>query len=413
MRHLLLILFVGICQLTLAQPAPHLFLMGRRTTLPGNVPANVPTATLAQNGQTLVYESGIGDVYVQSLTEQAATPFRLLSSSRKITALAVAQDSRWVAVANRDSVTVARPDQGRVVWRVACLDAITLAFSPNGQTLAVGLADGRIRLYNVPDGRPQRILPGFQAEGFETPCRLLQFSLSGRELIAAGNHTALLVWSVGEGKLSHRLTGHTGSIRGIGLSPNGKRLVSVSSDNRLKIWSLHTYTCMATSAATHLFDDVAYTHQPGYVVARRNDQTLGLWRIDSLRQTATEIHTIKLPDPVGRSFTLNDGHSLGFATRHYVAEVGVMEQPSLSATRCDTCQRRIALIIGNSSYRHYTEWQLQGIPRNDAIAMERRLRELDFQVIRKLDLTAEAMQREVAAFRKRIHAGQTEMALVY
>lgn len=414
MRKLLVLWLVCVGQLSVAQPTPHLFLMGRRTTLPGSSLANVPTATLTQNGQLLLYESGIGDVYMQSLTEQAATPFKLTGGSRKITALATAADSRWVAMAHRDSVLAVRADQGRVVWRVACAGAVSLVFSPNGQTLAAGLNDGRIRLYNVPDGRELRTLPGFQAEGVETPCQLLQFGASGRELIAAIPYRpTILVWSVGDGKLTQRLAGHVGSIQGISLSPNGKRLASVSSDNRLKIWSLRTYKCIATSTTTCLFDDVTYTHQPGYVVARRNEQTLGLWRIDSTQQTATEINKIKLPDPVGRCYALNNGHSMGFVTRHYVAEVGVMDQPLLSATRCDTCHRRIALVIGNSDYRHYAEWSLQGIPRNDAIAMEHRLSELDFQVTKKLDLTADAMQREVAAFRKRIRPGQTEMALIY
>jgi len=42
------------------------------------------------------------------------------------------------------------------------------------------------------------------------------------------------------GRQVHTLTGHSGPVRSVDFSPNGKRVVSGSNDNRVKIWNVET-----------------------------------------------------------------------------------------------------------------------------------------------------------------------------
>ena len=45
------------------------------------------------------------------------------------------------------------------------------------------------------------------------------------------------IWDADAGQLLHALTGHSGSIRALAISPDGRRLASGSEDRTVGIWS--------------------------------------------------------------------------------------------------------------------------------------------------------------------------------
>jgi WD40 repeat protein len=76
----------------------------------------------------------------------------------------------------------------------------------------------------------------------ETP-RSLAFTPDGSVLVSAGGNTAdfnIRVWDVGSGELLQTLSGHTGIVWMVAVSPDGKLLASGSNDQTVKVWDWTT-----------------------------------------------------------------------------------------------------------------------------------------------------------------------------
>jgi WD40 repeat protein len=125
-----------------------------------------------------------------------------------------------------------------------------LAFSPDGQYLAVAgserqqgkdLATEVIKIFRVADWQLLRAIQ-LPKGPYERPIRTLAFSPDGKSLAAAGEERAIRLWRVENGKLVRLLPGHYDSqfkgdyVRSLAFSPDGLWLASAASDEVVKIW---------------------------------------------------------------------------------------------------------------------------------------------------------------------------------
>jgi WD40 repeat protein len=114
-----------------------------------------------------------------------------------------------------------------------------LAFNPAGSALAAGCPDGSVRLWTIAAGaKPRERLviqyPNSGAVG------ALSFSNNGNTLAAAyADHTGRL-WNVSGTKAAERakLEGHAGILTGIAYAPDNKTLLTGSSDWTARSWDL-------------------------------------------------------------------------------------------------------------------------------------------------------------------------------
>ncbi|MBV6457599.1 MAG: hypothetical protein HONBIEJF_00713 [Fimbriimonadaceae bacterium] len=102
-------------------------------------------------------------------------------------------------------------------------------FSPTGEILASGSADGTIRLWNVQSGALMKTL-GSGAES-------LSFSRDGSMLAATWGNT-VRVWDVTSGSLLKTLSGHTMTVTGATFSRDGNLVFSGSQDGTVRVWNL-------------------------------------------------------------------------------------------------------------------------------------------------------------------------------
>lgn len=121
----------------------------------------------------------------------------------------------------------------------------SLAYSPDGQLLATVETvtpdplhtQYVVRLRQVSTGNILRTFGG-QPEMIYA----LAFSHNG-QLVAIGDHAARVqIWQVHDGRLLGTLTGHTDPIQQVVFRPDDTTIFSVSEDHTIREWQLHDGT---------------------------------------------------------------------------------------------------------------------------------------------------------------------------
>ena len=169
------------------------------------------------------------------------------------------------SVATLEDAVTRRPDHALFGETICTLHCV--AFSPDGKILAggAGYERGAILLWDVATRKTKRAitsfdkLPKYHTGVVPLPTEgviSLAFSPDGRTLASGrGNLISgeLKLWDVSTGKNTATLRGHGQPVHSVAFSPDGKTLASGSSDMTVRLWDVATGKGIATFA--HDTDD--------------------------------------------------------------------------------------------------------------------------------------------------------------
>jgi WD40 repeat protein/tRNA A-37 threonylcarbamoyl transferase component Bud32 len=150
-----------------------------------------------------------------------------------------------------------------------------VVFSPDGKTLASGLEDGTISLWDASAGTLIRSLSDSQSLDAVTS---LAFSPSGN-ILASVNHASqkILLWDTRTGYPTRTIKGHILHINRVAFSPDDVHLASAGADRSVKLWDITRDQDSRLLRGTDIVRDVAFGHDGSYLVAAGHDQKATLW----------------------------------------------------------------------------------------------------------------------------------------
>jgi WD40 repeat protein len=163
----------------------------------------------------------------------------------------------------------------------------SVAYSPDGKTLASGSYDKSIKLWDVATGRELATLKG----NTDAVCSVA-YSPNGKTLAAGSGDLTGRLWSgdhdgmvklsdVATGRELATLKGNTDAVFSVAYSPDGKTLASGSwDDTTIKLWDVETCKERATlKGHTEIVNSFAYSPDGKTLASGSWDSTVKLWSV--------------------------------------------------------------------------------------------------------------------------------------
>ena len=200
----------------------------------------------------------------------------------------------WDAVTGVEKQTIT----GHTEW------VNSVALSPDGATLASGSADDTVRLWDAVAGAEKQILSGHTNSVLS-----VTFSPDGNTIASGSDDNTIRLWDAVTGAEIQTLTGHTGDVNSVAFNPDGRTLASGSDDDTIRLWDAVTGAHIRTlTGHTGSVYSVAYSPDGNTIASGSWDGTILLWELTPSAGTNTVVRVspVSVPSPgVGDQFTLS------------------------------------------------------------------------------------------------------------
>lgn len=217
-----------------------------------------------------------------------------------------------------DGLTVATgSDDGDIkFWKVAdgqmeseiqsvSVGVTDLAFSPSGELIANGSWEG-IALWQISNRNLLRMYKSHE-EGILS----IAFSPDGRLLAGGGEQGNIYLWQVSDGTLLHTMNSHAERINQVNFSPDSLALASASDDKTVILWQVNSGDMIFTlNGHTEGVSSVSFSQDGSLLASGGWDNTLRLWRAGD----GIALQTIEINDSVNDLAFSPDGAWLAIAT---------------------------------------------------------------------------------------------------
>jgi DNA-binding beta-propeller fold protein YncE len=195
-------------------------------------PPSYNTVAFSPDGREIAAGSGDGSLTIWDLASG-----RLVRSFRAdraaVVSLAFSPDGRWIGTGGGD-LNVWDRTSGTLVRKLASPDYVihAVAFSHDSQRLAAG--GYQIRRWDVRSGQFVEIRPVAAQTNVDT----FAAAPDGRIIVSGGSmHNLVRIWSGQTGMLLQTVDGHTGKIRSVGYSADGRRVMWGDQDGLVRVFT--------------------------------------------------------------------------------------------------------------------------------------------------------------------------------
>jgi WD40 repeat protein/tRNA A-37 threonylcarbamoyl transferase component Bud32 len=205
--------------------------------------------------------------------------------------------SLWSAAVSPDGETLAMGYSGKIkLWNLYTgeiyrlllneeqysdgfsLELITssVAISPDGQIVAAGSSDGKIKGWYIDDGELACIFSMGNSEIVNT----VAFSPDGNILVGSNRQESIIkLWHPISGELLYTFTGHSKSVDAVAFSPDSQTLATGGYDCAIKLWHLDTgkEICTLTGHSEAVLS-LIFSSDGKTLVSGSIDKTIKIWQ---------------------------------------------------------------------------------------------------------------------------------------
>ncbi len=147
---------------------------------------------------------------------------------------------------------------------------LAIAFSPDGKQLAASDADGRVRWWQVADGKHLFTVNGDGTSWVWS----VAFSPDSQHLASSGEDQIIRIWDVSSGECIQELQGHTNWIWAIAFYPNS---ANISDNGLVNDWNTSSTTAFHPYVAMGASSGQIHASRPLLLASGSEDYTIKLW----------------------------------------------------------------------------------------------------------------------------------------
>ncbi len=177
-------------------------------------------------------------------------------------------------------------------------EVTSVAFSPDGQTIASASEDQTLKLWDLPVNAsgdcvtlvcpPVTGPPRLTLRGHTNWVWGVAYSPDGKTIASASADKTVKVWDAATGKVLHTLSGHAATVWGVAFSPDGKLIASASWDKTIKQWDAASGQEVRTlSGHAGEVYNVAFSPDGQVLASTSSDGSVRLWETASGQLLAT------------------------------------------------------------------------------------------------------------------------------
>ncbi|MEM1169725.1 MAG: WD40 repeat domain-containing serine/threonine-protein kinase [Cyanobacteria bacterium P01_H01_bin.35] len=242
----------------------------------------VYSVVISQDGQILACGNGDGTIQIWELEIGEKLDIEELgiieSHSNDVVAIAISKDGNILASGSYDGTIK--------IWHLETDTELTLqshflrvtsiAITPDGEKLVSGSSDDSIKIWHIPTGKMLHTFRGHSDSIYG-----INISPDGKILVT-GSHNNIKTWNLETGIEINTLVDHHGRILSVTVSPDGKKIASGSSDKTIKIWELETGKLLRTlSGHANEVNSVVISPDSQTLVSASNDHTIKIWHLET------------------------------------------------------------------------------------------------------------------------------------
>jgi len=240
---------------------------------------------------------------------------QFITENKDISIAVISPDGKQILFSDSYKIKLWDIERNKEIFLFGQEEKITcLAFSSDGKRAVSGGSEKTIRVWQVHSWQQQLCLKGHDDEVTN-----VAFSFDGTSILSGSRDKTVRLWNTKiDNKFSFKnlfskqlckfkFKGHSGAVKCVAFSPDGKKAVSGSADQSIRVWDCLTgKPLLCLEKHSNSVDSVTFSPDGKTILSGSKDQTVRLWNA----QTGQELHCFKHGCPVRAKFLPDGKHIL-------------------------------------------------------------------------------------------------------